>query len=104
MQNWYAAYMLLVNKKFNISLGKKNLKGEELLRRNVIDCIELQSLDTEKRVISALKFSPCLLNNISSLDLNFQESSQATFTCTFKYEQLDLINYPIIPNSDSPIK
>lgn len=103
MQNWYAAYMLLVKTKFNQTLGKTNLKGEEVLRLNVIDCIELQHLDTEKRIISALKFSPCLLNNISSLDLNFQESTEASFTCTFKYEQLELENYPVIPNSESSI-
>lgn len=55
MQNWYAAYMLLICTKFNISLGKKNAKNEEVLRENVIDCIELQSLDTEKRIISRFK-------------------------------------------------
>lgn len=55
MQNWYAAYMLLICTKFNISLGKTNAKNEEVLRENVIDCIELQSLDTEKRVISRIK-------------------------------------------------
>ena len=37
-----------------------------------------------------MKFHHCILNNISSMELNFQTSEIAKFTVTFEVQNIDL--------------
>ena len=70
--------------------GKKSLTGEELLRFDCIDTIEVINLTNNNEVISKFKFGHCILNNVSSCEFTCQSSEICKFTVTFEIETLDL--------------
>jgi hypothetical protein len=70
--------------------GKKNLLGEELVRFNSIDVIEVINPTNNNEVVSKLKFGHCILNNVSSVEFTNQSSELSKFTVTFEVETLDL--------------
>lgn len=88
MFNWYAMYCWLWGMRHGQTCGRTSLKGEELVRMDAIDCIEICMLNNDKEIISKLKFHHCILNNLSSLELKYGESETASFICTFEVENM----------------
>ena len=76
--------------RFGEACGKKNLKGEELLRMDCIDAIELVSLNNNNKIISKMKFKHAIPNNLAQLSLQYGSADNVTFVCTFEYEQIEL--------------
>jgi hypothetical protein len=70
--------------------GKTTLKGEELVRMDCIDTIEVINLTNNNEVVSKLKFGHCILNNVSSAEFTCQSSELSKFTVTFEVETVDL--------------
>lgn len=89
-KNWYAFYSWMWYMRHGQTCGKKSLIGEELLRFDCIDTIELINLSNNNEVISKMKFSHCILNNLSSAEFTCQNSELSKFTVTFEIETLDL--------------
>lgn len=90
MKNWFVMYAWLVETRHGLTSGKKSLIQEELVRLNCVDAIEIISLDNNNNVKSKLKFKHCILSNIGSLQLQYGVSEEATFVCTFEYEEIDI--------------
>ena len=59
-KNWYAFYSWMWYMRHGQTCGKKSLIGEELLRFDCIDTIELINLSNNNEVISKMKFSLCI--------------------------------------------
>jgi len=88
MFNFWLMYSWLYNMRHGKTCGKKSLKGEELVRMDCIDCIELCLLDNDNHLISKLRFHHCIINNISALDLSFKSSDLGTMVVTFEVEDM----------------
>lgn len=88
-KNWFAFYSWLMYMRYGKTCGKRSLVGEELLRYDCIDTIEVINLTNNNDIISKLKFGHCILNNISSTEFNCQTSELSTFTVTFEVETVD---------------
>jgi len=71
-------------------IGRRNIKGEKLLRYDAIDVIELCLLNNDKVIVSKMKFKHCIPTNMSSLELTTGQADGATFTVTFDYENMTL--------------
>jgi hypothetical protein len=89
-QNWYAFYAWIVFMRHGQTCGKTNLKGEELLRMDCIDTIDVLNFNNKNQLISKMTFGHCILNNVSSMELQFSTSEIGTFTVTFEVETIDL--------------
>lgn len=89
-RNWYAFYSWIWFMRHGMPCGKTNLDDEELLRMDCIDTIEVIHCNNNGEVISKMKFQHCILNNLSSLEMNIQTSEIGTFTATFEVESIDL--------------
>lgn len=89
-KNWYAFYAWIMYMRYGYSCGKKSLVGEELLRFDCIDTIEVINLSNNNEIISKLKFGHCILSNISSAEFTCQTSELSKFTVTFEVETIDL--------------
>lgn len=89
-KNWYAFYSWLWYMRHGQTCGKKSLIGEELLRYDCIDVIEVINLTNNNEIVSKLKFGHCILTNISSSEFTCQSSEIGKFTVTFEVETLDL--------------
>ncbi len=70
--------------------GKKSLKGEELLRMDCIDAIEIVSLNNDNKIQSKMKFKHAILTNLQNVSLEYGTSDICTFACTFDYETIEL--------------
>ena len=55
-KNWYAFYSWLYFMRHGKSCGKTNLKGDELIRMDCIDTIEILHCNNNGEVISKMKF------------------------------------------------
>lgn len=89
-KNWYAFYSWMWFMRHGQTCGKTNLKGEELVRMDCIDTIEVINLTNNNEVVSKLKFGHCILNNVSSAEFTCQSSELSKFTVTFEVETVDL--------------
>lgn len=89
-QNWYAFYAWLYYMRHGMTCGKTSLKGEELVRMDCIDAIDVLNFDNTGALVSKMTFGHCILNNLSSMELQFSTSEIATFTVTFEVEYIDL--------------
>lgn len=89
-KNWYAFYSWIWYMRHGMTCGKKSLIGEELLRYDCIDTIELINLNNKNEVISKMKFGHCILSNLGSAEFNCQQSELSKFTVTFEIETIDL--------------
>ena len=89
-KNWYAFYAWMWYMRHGQTCGKKNLLGEELVRFDCIDVIEVINLTNNNEIVSKLKFGHCILNNVSSVEFTNQSSELSKFTVTFEVETLDL--------------
>jgi hypothetical protein len=89
-KNWYAFYSWMWYMRHGQTCGKTNLKGEELVRMDCIDTIEVINLTNNGEVVSKLKFGHCILNNVSSTEFTCQSSELSKFTVTFEVETVDL--------------
>lgn len=90
MQNYYLFYCWIYWMRFGESCGKTNLKGEELLRMDCIDAIEIVSLNNNNKIVSKMKFKHAIINNLAQLSLQYGVSDVVTFVCTFDYENIEL--------------
>lgn len=90
MKNWYAFYSWIWYMRHGMSCGKKSLDGEELLRMDCIDVIEILHCNNNGEVISKMKFEHCILNNLSSMELNCQTSEIGKFTVTMEVQSIDM--------------
>ena len=89
-KNWHAFYAWMWYMRHGQTCGKKSLIGEELLRFDCIDTIELINLSNNNEVLSKMKFGHCILSNLGSAEFNCQTSELSNFTVTFEIETLDL--------------
>jgi hypothetical protein len=76
--------------RFGESCGKTNLKGEELLRMDCIDAIEIVSLNNNNKIISKMKFKHAIINNLAQLSLQYGVSDVVSYVVTFDYENIEL--------------
>lgn len=89
-KNWYAFYSWIWYMRHGQTCGKADLQGEELLRYDCIDTIEIINLSNNNEVVSKLKFQHCILNNLGSAEFTKQTSELCKFTVTFEVESIDL--------------
>lgn len=89
-KNFYYFWMWLINMRAGNAIGKKNLKGEALLRLDQIDCIEICLLNNNKVMVSKMKFFDCIPTNLSSMSLETGQKNLASFVITFDYENMSL--------------
>jgi len=90
MKNYYLFYCWIYFMRYGETCGKTSLKGEELLRMDCIDAIEIVSLDNDNKIKSKMKFKHAIISNLASLNLEYGTSDICTFTCTFEYENIEL--------------
>lgn len=90
MQNYYLFYCWIYWMRFGEACGKTNLKGDELLRMDCIDAIELISLNNNNKIISKMKFKHAIPNNLAQLSLQYGSAENVTYVVTFEYEQIEL--------------
>lgn len=64
--------------------------GDELLRDNCIDRLDVYSLDNAKMPFAKLSFHRVFLTGLGNLDLEFGDSSIVSFQTTFAYEKFGL--------------
>ena len=55
-----------------------------------IDTIDVLNFNNKNQLISKMTFGHCILNNVSSMELQFSTSEIGTFTVTFEVETIDL--------------
>lgn len=89
MFNYWMLSSWLYQMRFGKPCGKKSLRGEELLRFDCIDAIEVCALDNDGRVISKIRFKHCIINNLSSLDLKYGAAELGTMIATFEVEEME---------------
>lgn len=89
-KNFQAFYAWMYYMRYGQTCGKTNLKGEELLRMDCIDTIEIVFLNNKNEAVSKMVFGHCILNNLSSMELTKQQSEIGKFTATFEVETIDL--------------
>lgn len=69
--------------------GKKNADGEELLRMDCIDAVEVVFLNNDNEITSKFIFKHCILSNLGSFQLEQGQSNLCTYIVTFDYEELE---------------
>lgn len=89
--NYWLLSSWLYHMRYGQTCGKKSLKGEELLRFDCIDAIEICFLDNDGRVLSKMRFKHCIINNLSSLDLKYGSADLGTMIATFDVEELEFV-------------
>jgi hypothetical protein len=90
MQNYYLFYCWIYWMRFGEACGKTTAKGDELLRMDCIDAIELISLNNNNKIISKMKFKHAIPNNLAQLSLQYGSAENVTYVVTFEYEQIEL--------------
>lgn len=91
MMNYYLFREWIYWMRFGEPVGKTDLKGKPLLRYDCIDAIELVSLNNNNKIISKMKFKHAIINNLSSLSLQYGSASPVNFVATFDYENVELL-------------
>lgn len=89
--NYWLLSSWLYHMRYGHTCGKKSLKGEELLRFDCIDAIEICFLDNDGRVLSKIRFKHCIINNLSTLDLKYGTSELGTMIATFEVEEQEFV-------------
>lgn len=89
-KNYFLFYSWIQAMRYGEPCGKTSLKGEELLRMDCIDAIELVSLNNDNKIQSKMKFKHAIISNLANLNLEYGTADICTFTCTFEYETLEL--------------
>jgi len=77
----------------------KPTDGDNSLGESHINTIFLTYNDNENRSGPRFSFNNCYLINLSSLQLNFGNSEQLTYTCTFAYDTWDVVRPDTIRNN-----
>ena len=88
--NYHAFYKWIWFMRHGMTCGKTNLEGEELLRMDCIDAIDVIHYNNKGVPVSITKFIHCILDNLSSIELTKQQSDICKFNVTFKCEGVDL--------------
>lgn len=91
MKNYFLFQKWIEHMRYGDTCGKKSLKGEELLRMDCIDAIEIVSLDNDNQIKSKMKFKHAIIVDLATLNLEYGNSDICTFTCTFDYETIELL-------------
>lgn len=89
MKNWYLLYSWLYGMRHGKTCGKKDLKGNELIRMDCIDSIDVIFLNNDDEIVSKLSFKHCILNNIGSVELEYGASELGSFVTTFEVEDIE---------------
>ena len=91
MMNYYYFYCWLYWMRFGEAVGKTTAKGDELLRMDCIDAIEIVSLNNNNKIMTKMKFKHAILNNMAQLSLQYGSADPVTYVCTFTYENIELL-------------
>ena len=86
MENYYDIYewiQALRYHKDGINISK--------FKDNTIKSIDVFMLDNQKRTRGKLRFTNSIITNLGALTLNYGDSSEVTFACSFMYEEAKLI-------------
>lgn len=89
--NYWLLSTWLYQMRHGHTCGKTSLKGEELLRMDCIDAIEVCFLDNDGHVLSKIRFKHCIINNLSSVDLKYGTAELGTMIATFEVEELEFV-------------
>ena len=82
-------YLLILDLMRQIRYGcLENEPPEDLIRKYVINSIDVNILDNHKREIGRISFLNCFCRMISSLALEFGSSEEIIFTTTFNYSEM----------------
>lgn len=90
MKNYYLLFSWIYYMRYGRSCGKTNLKGDELLRMDCVDAIEIVSLNNDNKIISKIKFRHAIISDLGSLSLSYGSSDVISFAATFHYETIEL--------------
>lgn len=74
-------------------------KNNSYIHRSVIGEILVQFLDNQNRKGTLLRFSECVISNVSSLNLIYGSSDYVPFTVTFLYNKHSLTKSDTIKNN-----
>lgn len=88
-KNFNAAYQWLFQMRNGMLSDRTDLQKSALLRLDSIDEIQIITYNNNKEPVSKFSFIQCILNNISSLPLDYSQAEIGTFTCTFEYEKIN---------------
>lgn len=105
MRNYYLLQSWIYYMRYGKTSGKTNLKGDELLRMDCVDAIEIVSLNNDNKIISKMKFKHAIIQDLSSLSMTYGSADIITFQATFSYELIELLldnTEDIDGNSQSP--
>lgn len=71
------------------TVGRKSVTGEELLRMDSIDAVELVFLNNDNEITSKFVFKQCILTNLGAFQLEQGQSNLCTYVVTFDYEEVE---------------
>lgn len=91
MKNYYLLQSWIFYMRFGRTCGKTNLKGDELLRMDCVDAIEIVSLNNDNKIISKMKFKHAIISDLGALSLSYGSSDVISYTATFHYETIELL-------------
>lgn len=66
-----------------------NTFPDDFLRYNRIETLEIRNKDNTGKVVSKMIFKRVFLTNLSNLTLQYGQSENSEFTCTFDYEECE---------------
>lgn len=91
LRNYYLLQSWIYYMRYGKTCGKTTLKGDELLRMDCIDAIEVLSLNNDNKIISKMKFKHAIITDIGNLNLMYGSADVVTFAATFNYETIELL-------------
>ena len=91
MRNYFLLQSWIYFMRYGKTCGKTNLKGDELLRMDCVDAIEIVSLNNDNKIISKMKFRHAIISDLGNLNLTYGSSDIITYAATFHYETIELI-------------
>lgn len=84
--NYYAAKCWIDGSRTGKTKSNKT-HHDDYLHFNRIEDMEVSNLDNTGKVVSRMIFKRVFLTNISNLTLQYGQSENSEFTCTFDYEE-----------------
>lgn len=66
----------------------------DLIRKNTVKSIDVLMLDNQKRPRMKMSFTEAFLSGLSNLQLTMGDSSEVTFTTTWKYTEVQVAQLP----------
>lgn len=88
-KNFYLFHKWLMGTRYGENV-RQTIRGEDAIRLNSIDVIELCLLNNNGKLVSKMKFKQCIPTNLSGIQLTYKESEHILFIVTFDFEKLEL--------------